>query len=180
MSEVKIKFTYEDYLQLPEDKRYEIIEGELYMVPSPNCSHQTISQKLFLALHDHITSRGLGTVFYAPLDVVPSEENVIQPDLIFISRERSYIITDKNICGMPDLVVEILSPGTAYRDKGIKRKLYAKYDVKEYWIVDPDQRMVEVLALEEGEFLSAGVYTEKTPLKSPILTELGVDLSKVF
>ena len=109
MAKAKIKFTYKDYLQLPEDKRYELVEGEFFMVPSPNYYHQVISKRLFRTLDDYVRKFGLGEVLYAPLDVILSEENVLQPDILFISKERFNIITNKNIQGAPDLIIEILS-----------------------------------------------------------------------
>lgn len=176
----KIKFTYQDYLQLPEDKRYELIEGELYMVPSPGTYHQHISRNLGFILWPFIRERDLGVLFNAPLDVVLSEENVVQPDLLFVAKGRLSIITEQNVRGAPDLVIEVLSPATAERDLGIKTKLYAKYGVEEYWIVDPQKRTVEVLALGEEGYNSIGVYDEHSPLKSPLLEGLLVNLKEVF
>ena len=180
MPKTRIRFTYEDYLQLPEDKRYELMEGEFYMVPSPGWSHQTILKKLFLILDDYVTSQRLGETRFAPLDVVLSEEDVVQPDILFISKERSYIITERNIQGAPDLVIEILSPGTAERDRGLKQKLYAKYGIGEYWMVDPEERSIEVMKLGEVGFETARVYKVGESLSSPLLRGLSVNLSEVF
>lgn len=180
MAETKVKFTYEDYLQLPEDKRYELMEGEFYMVPSPTWAHQTISKKLFRILDDFITDHGLGEIRYAPLDVVLSEVDVVQPDVLFVSKERSRIISEKNIQGSPDLVVEILSPATAEKDKGLKRKLYAKYGVNEYWLVDPDKKSIEVLTLGEAGFETAGIYGKGEALASRLLRGLRLKLEEVF
>ncbi len=180
MPKTRIRFTYEDYLQLPEDKRYELMEGEFYMIPSPGWSHQTISKNLFRILDDYITSRKLGETRFAPLDVVLSEEDVVQPDILFISKERSFIITERNIQGAPDLVIEILSPGTRERDRGLKRKLYAKYGVEEYWIVDPEEQSIEVLKLSEAGFETAGVYKKGGILSSPLLEGLHLNLEEIF
>jgi len=133
----KKKYTYEDYLKTPEDKRYELIEGELLMTPSPITSHQRISRKIEFLIEKFVTENDLGEVFYAPYDVHLDDENVVQPDIMFISKGRSKIIGEKNLLGAPDLVVEILSESTAYRDLIQKKKLYAKFGVKEYWIVVP-------------------------------------------
>src|SRR3990172_920502 len=112
----KKKYTYEDYLKTPKDKRYELIDGELLMRPSPTPSHQRVSRKLEFILESFITKNNLGEIFYAPCDVYLDNENVVQPDILFISKERLNIIGDKNIQGAPDLVIEILSESNAYRD----------------------------------------------------------------
>ena len=176
----KIKFTYNDYLQLPEDKRYELIEGEFFMVPSPNTSHQDALQNLFRTLDTYVRNRGLGKIYLAPLDILLSEVNVLQPDLLFISRERLGIITDKNIQGAPDLVVEILSPATAQRDKELKQKLYAKFGVREYWIADPNTKTIEVMSLAEEGFESVGTYQEGTVMASPLLRGLSIEVREIF
>ena len=180
MLKSKIKFTYEDYLQLPEEKRYELIEGEFYMVPSPGWSHQTIITKIFLALHHHVNNLKLGEVRFAPLDVVFSNEDVVQPDVLFISRERYEIITEKNVQGAPDLVVEILSPSTAERDKGLKRKLYAKHGVREYWIADPEAKSIEVMTLGENGLETVQVCKMGEALSSPLLEGLSLNLDDIF
>ena len=180
MLRTKVKFTYEDYEQLPQDKRYELMEGEFYMVPSPGWSHQTVLKKFFRILDDYITSRKLGELCFAPLDVVLSGEDVVQPDILFISKERSHIITEKNIQGAPDLIIEILSPATAGRDKGLKRKLYAKYGVKEYWIADPENKRVEVMTLGEKGFETMQVYQAGDSLSSTLLKEFSLNLEEIF
>ncbi|OHB91113.1 MAG: restriction endonuclease, partial [Planctomycetes bacterium RIFCSPHIGHO2_12_42_15] len=134
-----IKFNYQDYLQLPEDKRYEIIDGDLFTVPSPNEAHQHILVYIFNCVFNYVRKNKLGYVYCAPFDVLFSEEDIVQPDIIFVSNENRKIITKDNIKGTPDLLIEILSPDTSKRDLGIKKKLYAKNGVREYWIVDPAQ-----------------------------------------
>jgi Uma2 family endonuclease len=180
MSKAKIKFTYEDYVQLPEDKRYELMEGEFHMVPSPGWGHQTIVMRIFLALCHYVTSRGLGEVRFAPLDVVLSAEDVLQPDILFISKERSHIITEKNIQGAPDLVIEVLSPATAERDRGLKRKLYAKFGVTEYWTVDPEGKSIEVMSSGEKGFDTVHVYKMSESVSSPLLKGLSFNLGEIF
>lgn len=133
-----IKFTYEHYCQLPEGDRYELIEGELLLTPSPTVRHQRVAATMQEALRTFVKANDLGSVFYAPLDVVLSDENVVQPDILFISKERDNIIKEENIQGPPDLVVEIISPSTAERDRSLKKALYGKFGVREYWIVDPE------------------------------------------
>lgn len=175
-----IKFTYQDYLMMPSDKRYELIEGEFYAAPSPNTSHQRTSRKLEILLEDFVTRNDLGEMFHAPYDVVLSDEDVVQPDILFVSKERSHIITEKNIQGAPDLVIEILSTSTAYMDLVKKKKLYAKSGIKEYWIIDPKEKTAEVLVLKEKGFETLKVYSKEGTLESPTLKDLRIALEKIF
>ena len=175
-----IKFTYQDYLLLPEDKRYEIIEGELFMVPAPIPYHQDIFRSLFRVLTDYAQSKNLGKVYSAPIDVVLSDENIVQPDILFISKQRLSIITEKNIQGAPDLVVEILSPGTAEKDKILKRKLYAKFGVKEFWLVDGKKKEIEVLSLQEEDLKRWKVYTGEETLCSSLWQDIRIPINEVF
>ena len=139
------RYTYDEYLNLPDDgKRYEVIDGELVMVADPYTIHQTVSGNLEYELRTFIKKHKLGKIFDAPTDVVLNEYNVVQPDILFIARDRLDIITEKNISGAPDLIVEILSPSTAYYALLEKKELYEKFGVKEYWIVDPKKQRVEV------------------------------------
>ena len=116
--------TYEDYVEFPDDgKRHEIIEGGHYMTPAPRIKHQRISGRLFAALNGVATSSRLGEVFAAPCDVVLSDENVVQPDLVFVSSVRADIVTEENVQGAPDIVIEILSDSSRKKDEVTKRKL---------------------------------------------------------
>ena len=181
-----IKFTYEDYKSLPysERQRYELLEGELIpMAPSPGFAHQSASLELATRLHIFVRERGLGTLLEAPFDVVlgePGEEQVVQPDILFVSQQRRDIIHEEGVRGAPDLVVEVLSPATAEKDRVFKRRLYAKYGVQEYWIVDPQEGTVEVLTLGERGYERAGLYTKSEVLESPLLVGLRIPLSEVF
>ena len=177
----KIKFTYKDYKSLPESetKRYELLEGELIVVPSPTTYHQQISRRMEFLLLKHVEANDLGEVLNAPLDVVLSGEDVVQPDILFISRERSNIITEE-IKGPPDLIIEILSPGTEDYDRGYKKTLYARHGVKEYWIVDPEAKTVELFSLGEKGFELHRAYKGTERLGSPLLKGLAIDLRKVF
>ena len=178
----QIKLDYEDYQNLPESetKRYELLEGELVMVPAPNWFHQSIARILFKFLDNFVGENSLGEVRFAPLDVVLSDEIVVQPDIIYISKQRAKIIRKGEVRGAPDLVVEILSPATAKRDRTTKKTLYARYGVTEYWLVDPETNTVEVLKLTARGYRRAGVYSEKETLRSPLLPGLGIPLNKVF
>lgn len=180
MLKEKTKLTYEDYLALPDEKRYELIEGDLYMVPAPDFYHQIVSGNIEFLLRDFVKKRNLGVVVYAPVDVVLSSEDVLQPDILFISNERRHIITEKNVTGAPDLVVEILSPSTQERDKLVKRSLYGRYGVKEYWIVDPITKSVEVMSLSSEGFKLYGIFLKEDTLTSPLIEDLTIPLQEVF
>jgi Uma2 family endonuclease len=184
-TKAQIKFTYEDYKSLPESetKRYELVGGELVMVPSPDPEHQDIVGNLFTALSVHVRRHRLGKVYLAPLDVVlgeGEEAEVVQPDLLYISPQRQDIIAQKEIRGAPDMVVEVLSPSTAQRDRTLKKKLYAKYGVPEYWIVDPEEETIEVLTLGERGYERAGLYHKNETLASPLLPGLRIPLDEIF
>ena len=182
MANRSVRYTYRDYINLPEseEKRYELIDGELYMVPSPTPMHQDFLQNLYRVLDEFVRGKGLGKVYIAPLDVVLSEEDVLQPDILYISTNREGIITKQNIRGAPDLVVEVLSPGTADRDRTLKRARYLKFGVREYWMVDPQSRTIEVLKAGQTEFESVRVYPEGTTATSPVLDGLQVSVGAVF
>jgi Uma2 family endonuclease len=180
MRQARVRFTYNDYLLLPEDKRYEILDGDLCVVAAPNTRHQRVSRKLEVALIQHTEDKGLGEILHAPYDVIFSEENVVQPDILFVCKERAGIIGEMNLQGAPDLVIEILSAGTRSKDLDLKRKIYAGFGVQEYWIVDPELATVEVLVWSELGYITAGVCGRSDRLSSPLLPDLNVPLSEVF
>ena len=176
----KKKYTYEDYLKTPEDERYELIEGELIMSPSPIPKHQRISRKIEFILEKYVTENELGEVFYAPCDVYLDDENVIQPDILFISEDRLNIIGEKNIQGAPDLVMEIISENTAYRDFVQKKRLYAKFGVREYWIVIPEEKLIEIYTLKDNTYTLYKTYYKDDILESPYLRNLKIELKGIF
>ncbi len=176
----KKKYTYEDYLKTPEDERYELLEGELIMSPSPIPKHQRISRKIEFILEKYVTENDLGEVFYAPCDVYLDDENVIQPDILFISKDRLNIIGEKNIRGAPDLVIEIISENTAYRDFVQKKKLYARFSVKEYWLVVPGEESIEVYILKDNAYILHKAYSKDDTLESPYLKDLKLGLKGIF
>lgn len=137
---------------MPEDgKRYEAIDGTLCVTPAPSVRHQRISMAFVLALHRLLVDPGHGLLLAAPVGVeFPGTEEGVQPDIVFVTRDRLAIVHDDLIRGAPDLVIEIVSPATAERDRTVKRKLYQRQDVAEYWIVDGDARTVDVWALASG------------------------------
>ena len=176
----RIKFTYEDYRHTSEDKRYELLDGELIMAPAPRTAHQRTSRKIGNPLDTFVTENNLGEVFNAPCDVVLSNTDVVQPDLLFVSKERSHIINEDNIRGAPDLVIEVLSPSTAQRDRTLKRTLYALHSVPEYWQADTDAKIAMVLTLDNGEYKVAGIYGEGQMLVSPLLQGFTLEIDKIF
>jgi Uma2 family endonuclease len=178
-----VKFTYEDFLNFPNDgKRHEIIDGEHYVTPSPNTKHQAVSVSLAAIVWTYLKRHPTGAVFAAPFDVVFSEVSVVEPDLLYISRERSGILTDKHVRGSPDLVGGILSPGTRKTDEVTKRKLYERFDVREYWVVDPELDAVKVYRRDGGAFVRAAELTAEAGdiLTTPLLPELSISLADLF
>jgi len=145
---VKRRLTYDDFLLFPEGDglRHEIIDGEHYVTPAPNLSHQDLVGRLYFALELWLRAHpGTGRVLFAPFDVVLSYHDVVEPDLMFVAADQPHILTQKNVQGPPALVIEVLSPGTRKRDRTIKRDLFERSGVREYWLVDPDAKTVTVL-----------------------------------
>lgn len=180
MTDAQARHTYADYLETSDDERYELLNGELVMVPSPKEIHQSILGILHLMVGTFVRERRLGKVYFAPFDVVLSDTDVVQPDLLFVSNERIGIVTADNVQGAPDLVVEILSPATAERDRTIKLDLYATHGVKEYWIVDPDAKTIMVMLRGVGGFEAAGIYGAGETLRSPTLEGFSIEVEEVL
>ena len=176
----KKKCTYKDYLKAPEDKKYELIEGELIMAPSPIPKHQRISGKIEYELRKFVIENKLGEVFDAPCDVYLDEENVVQPDILFISKERLDIIGEKNIQGAPDLAIEIISESSAYRDMVQKKKLYAIFGVKEYWIVIPEEESIDIYILKDKTYQFYNKYAKDDTLQSHHMENLSIALKGIF
>jgi len=180
-----IRFTYDDYQSLPSamDKRYELLDGDILMVPAPTTAHQRVSRNLEFILIGIVRRQGLGVIYDAPVDVVfghGKDREVVEPDIVFVSQARRAMIRPKEIQGDPDLVVEILSPGTEERDRGYKKALYGRYGVREYWLVDPDQGRVEVYRHRQGELMLTHTLQAGDPLTSPLLADVPIDLDEVF
>ena len=175
------RITWRDALTMPEDgHRYEAINGELYVSPPPKTRHEWVSMNLVDALLDQLVHPGHGRVFTAPIGVeFPDTEEGVQPDIVFVSTERLPIVREDSIHGPPDLVVEILSASTARRDRTVKRHLYQRQGVGEYWIVDPDARQVEVWRFAAGGS-DAERHTDRLPVRLG-MTRIGeIDLAHVF
>lgn len=174
------RITWHDVLTMPEDgNRYEAIGGELYVTPPPKNRHQWILTNLLIALVDLLMKPGHGRVFTAPIGVeFPGSDEGVQPDILFVSKQRLAIVTEDWIRGAPDLVIEILSPSTARRDRTVKRELYRRHGVAEYWIVDPDAKQVELwrfAAAAEPER-----RTERVPVRLGEQTVGEIDLASIF
>ena len=176
----KKRYTYDDYLKTPDDKRYELIEGELSMTPSPITNHQRISGRIEFELRKFVSGNDYGEIFDAPYDVYFDDENVVQPDILFISKDRLNIIGDKNLQGAPDLVIEILSESNAYRDLIQKKKLYARFGVKEYWIVVPGEKTIDIHILKDKTYQLYKTLGEYDTLESQILKGFKMELKGIF
>lgn len=174
---VDIRLTYEDYCRLPNDgKRYEIIDGELFVTPSPRSLHQIVISNLHLELGRFVKDGEIGRVLVAPLDVVLSRFDVVEPDLLFVSKSRSSTVTETNVQGAPDLVVEVLSPSTAETDRTIKLKLYARYGVQEYWIIDPYGPSAEIYRRQKKGFDPVKTLEATDSLTSPLFPGFSLPL----
>ena len=177
------KLTYEDYERLPDDgMRHEILDGEHYVSAAPSPRHQRVSVALTLRFGAYLEEHPLGEILTAPCDVVLSPHDLTQPDLLFISNERAAIVTEKNVQGAPDLLIEILSDSTRKRDEGIKRERYELFGVREYWLVDPVRHTVLVYRLEGERFRRIGrlAAAANDLLTTPLLPGLEIPLAKIF
>jgi len=180
------KLTYEDLASISDEtKRYEILDGELAVTPSPATRHQLVSANLGTLLYTYVRENRLGHVLYAPMDVILDVHTVVEPDILFIAAARSYIMQPHAIVGAPDLAVEILSPTTSHRDKGIKAKLYARFGIEHYWLVDPVERTLEIFQrTETGP--SRRAYGEPehhagaTVVRVALFPDFAIDLARVW
>ena len=174
------KLTYQDYANLEGDERYELLDGELILVASPNRDHQMISLRLASRMLSFVDENDLGWVFDAPFDVLLTDTDTVQPDVMFVSREREHVSTPANIQGAPDLVVEILSPSSSRRDWREKRELYARHGVLEYWIIDPTNRIVSVMQLQDGVLEIEQTCADGDTATSTVLDGFSVRLDSIF
>jgi Uma2 family endonuclease len=180
-----VRLTYDDFLLFPDDgKRHEIIDGVHYVTPSPTRRHQQLSGRLFLSLAEHLRAHpSQGEVYYAPFDVVVSHWDVVEPDLLLVSGDQLEILTDKNVMGTPALVVEILSPGTRRRDLHLKRRLFEGSGAREYWLVDPDRRLIRVFRRDvAGAFADGGelLASERAVLTTTLLPGWSLAMEQLF
>jgi Uma2 family endonuclease len=179
-----VKLTYDDYLLFPDDgQRHELIDGEHYVTPSPNIRHQRISKRLLVLIDNWLQEHPLGEVFDAPLDVRFSNLDVVEPDVLYVSNERATeLLAGQHITGSPDLVIEIASPSTRRRDETIKRRLYERSNVLEYWVVDPDIDVIRVYRRDGNHFARPIELSREAGdvLTTPLLPGLEIPLPHVF
>jgi Uma2 family endonuclease len=177
----KILLTYDDYCLLPNDRnRYEILDGELSVTPAPTTRHQTALGNLYRFLANHIVANQLGKLFIAPTDLILASTTVVQPDLIFVGNDRLNIVTERAIEGSPTLVIEILSPTTHRTDRVTKAQLYAKYQVPQYWLMDPDQQTLEAYELVIDRYDLAASARDAEVFAPSLFSGLSIQLSNLW
>ena len=179
------RFTLEDLDHFPDDgQRHEIIDGEHLVTPSPDTRHQRLVRELFLALAGHLRDHpGQGEVFTAPFDVVLSPYDVVQPDVLVIGGDQAEILTEKNVQGPPALVIEIVSDGTRKRDEQVKRRLFERTGVREYWLCDPELDVIKVFRRNrDGHLRRVAELTleERHALDTPLLPGFSIRLDRLF
>ncbi|MDQ7821359.1 MAG: Uma2 family endonuclease [Candidatus Eremiobacteraeota bacterium] len=173
--------TYEDYLCLPSDgKRYEVLEGGLIMNPAPDLSHQGVSRNLVVILSNFLKGTNTGALYHAPVDVVLDDRTIVQPDIIFISKEKSSILGSRGIEGAPDLVVEIHSASTMRTDRVIKFQLYAQFGVEWYWMLDPRVKVLEEYARKGEGYTLVSEHSGNTIFKPALFPGLAIELGEVW
>ena len=176
------EWTYAHYAALPEDgQRYEVLDGVLYMSPSPILWHQRVVLEIATFLRSHVMLTGLGEVFISPVDVELAPRSIVQPDVVVVLRDHAAILHYTRIIGAPDLVVEIASPSTARHDRRRKRALYARFGISEYWLVDPVRQTLEILVLEGATYRSTGLLSGPTSIQSTIVPSMAdVQVAQFF
>lgn len=180
MTHPALKYTYEDYLTLPESgPRYELIEGDFILSPAPNFRHQRIVGRLFMILNAHVETNRLGVVILSPFDVILSDTGVVQPDVVFVATAHRDRIGPRGIRGAPDLVIEVLSEDRR-KDLHVKKKLYAQHGVPEYWAFDPDADLAYAHPLKDDPAAPPRVLSASDTLASPLLPGLSIPLADIF
>ena len=180
----RVKLTYDDFLLFPDDGlRHELIDGEHYVTASPNMKHQWVSGNVHFLIRTWLEAHPVGRIFYAPFDVVFTRYDVVEPDLLYLSHARARdVLTAANVQGVPELVVEIGSPSTRKRDETIKRRLYEREGVSEYWVVDPDIDVIRVYRREGDDFGRPRELSVEAGdvLTTPLFEGLELPLARVF
>ncbi len=149
----EIILTYDDYAALPNDgKRYEIIEGDLFVTPAPRPKHQKAIGNLYWILRAYLQDYPIGDLYLSPIDLILSHTNIAQPDLLFLSAKKLHLVSERGIEGPPDLIVEVLSPTTEKTDRETKSRLYAKFGVPHYWLIDPETKQLEMFRLSGKQY----------------------------
>ena len=182
----KKAYTYEDYLKTNDDEKLEVLEGNLEMVPAPSTDHQDVQSYLGRLILNYVIERKMGKIYLSPTDIILDLNNIVQPDILFISNEKKHLIQKKGIFGSPDLIIEIISPSSKYRDTYTKKALYEKFRIQEYWLVDPYMKGIEILRLNSEqiyELYSSGYLEDeeqKALVRSSVLNTLEIDLKDIF
>ncbi len=175
------RLSYRDWLATPDDGMLrEIVDGEIFVTPTPVIKHQRISRELEFRILQILRTHDLGEILDAPVGVKLSDEDVLEPDLVVIRKEHAARVLSQYIEGAPDLVIEILSPGTARHDLHTKRDRYELFQVPEYWIVDPEAESIEILVLRDGRYARHGVFHRSGTAQSALISELTFSLAGVF
>lgn len=176
------KLTYSEYLEFtpPDSAKYQLIQGELVSMTSPSAKHQSILLNLVFLLQSYLRNNPVGKLFLAPMDVVLGETNIVQPDLFFLSNDKLNQIQDSCIQGPPDFIIEILSPSTAYYDLVVKKKIYEKSSVSEYWIVDPQMETLDVFCLKNQKYEPTQQIEKQGKVSSLVLTGFTLDARDIF
>ena len=173
--------TYEDYCALPDDGlRYEIVDGMLFAEPSPRRAHQEAVGNLFAILHGYVRAHDLGKVYVAPFDVILDPRTTVVPDLVFVVRDRLAIVAERGVEAAPDLLVEVLSPGTARRDRVRKLNAYARHSVRHYWLVDPEVKTLEAFELVEDAYRLAAAVGDDDELRPGVFPGLAISLPDLW
>ena len=181
MTPATTKMTYEQYCLLPEDgKQYEVIDGELFMTPAPKPRHQRIVLRLAEELSRFVRENSKGEVFVSPVDVILDQHTVLEPDVLFIRQQRQEIVKEEAIEGAPDLVVEVLSPSTFYKDLRKKMTAYSQFGVQEYWIVDPETQTIEIYTRRADKLELAQKFAAGETVESALLPGLRLAVKDVF
>lgn len=176
-----VQLTYADYVLFPDDGlRHEIIDGEHYVTASPATRHQRIAGNLHYLIRGYLENHPTGEVFMAPFDVLLSSFDIVVPDLVYVSSERAHLITSKNLQGAADLVIEILSPSTRPGDERLKRDLYERSGVEEYWLVDPERDTIDVFMRVDVAFEKPVHYTRDQMLKTALLPGLELAVNRIL
>ena len=181
MKTTAAKMNYDQYCLLPEDgNQYELFDGELVMTPSPNTRHQDIVGELYSQLKNYIRANSLGRLYVAPLDTIFDQYTVLQPDILFVSRERVPEVVKERIEGAPDLVVEVLSPSTFHKDLRRKMHVYSHFGVQEYWIVDPEEETMELYQRVGQKLQLARRFASQETFQSSLLPGFQLEVRSIF
>jgi len=178
---VKVRFKATDIFDAPDDQyRYEVVDGDLYLTPAPSWGHQLSIGNLYSLLWNWIRERRLGYIVQAPLGVVLDNENGVQPDILYVSRERASIISQRGLEGAPDLVVESLSPSTEARDRGIKMRRYAAAGIPHYWLLDSQQETLEAYRLGPNGYDLAGIFARGASFRPDLFPGLEIAIDDLW